>query len=838
MLTQLGALLDARGTRMVLAALVIVSLLPIGPLGWWRLLFILCFGAELAVRFALWRGDVEGRRPVTLVGVVFALFDVLAFLSFLPFEAIADHELLSLLRLTRLFMLLRFGQGLARDLYAIVTRREQLQTLGFITGAVIVLSLVSGVVLSQLRVDVADDPAIGDNFRERVWWSFRQLESADNIVPDLTGNPVLILLSLLLTVAGVFLISFVIGVGSNVVDQVVRAERRRQLSWRGHTVIIGAVHEGEALIREFVRIYAKNRHVPTPERLLTWLRYRRPQGARTFPRVALLARDEETPGFLVEPIMRWVVYRQGDESEPESLQRVAAKDAKRAILLSRKELGLETDAVTIASLAALRATNRDCHAYVEVDDPEAKDIVLQVGGDNTVALDVPRFLGMFLCQHLLMPGVEPLYKDLLTSAGTEIYTHLFVDDDDKQAITKLPATVSFAALSRFAHSRGVHLLGVYLGATPAARNRRGVVQMAGMRQWLNPSHDVVEDALLALGASRDSIPTATLRGLIGIAESYLPLRSFAAAVAAGEVHAAAAASHDVDGAVVDAAIGRRRAGPSRIAVIGASASLAALVRELALFVPGVDIALFVSSRDAPRGAGLSRRLASLNVGIDIDDPLPGRAGRVMPLPSGGRLRVYSHDAPDLAAFAVEQLQTLPPIEAAVFLSEPDGEARDARTAMRVLRFVRRLEEGSVPHGDQLHLVAEFLSVDKGQYLQEHVDVRRCGFANDADLRLTLIAKETIKDYFMVHAAFVPGVSAIYDELLEERGQDLVRLPVSTASGVTTPWSSVCARLLARQAVAIGYERVDGGVVLAPPSSAVLRFDDISGIFAVAESSAV
>ena len=99
MLTQLGALLDARGTRMVLAALVIVSLLPIGPLGWWRLLFILCFGAELAVRFALWRGDVEGRRPVTLVGVVFALFDVLAFLSFLPFEAIADHELLSLLRL-------------------------------------------------------------------------------------------------------------------------------------------------------------------------------------------------------------------------------------------------------------------------------------------------------------------------------------------------------------------------------------------------------------------------------------------------------------------------------------------------------------------------------------------------------------------------------------------------------------------------------------------------------------------------------------------------------------------------------------------------------------------
>ena len=826
---RLAVLLDGRAARLTLAALVIVSLLPLGPLGWWRFVFLLAFGAELVGRFVLWRHDVEGHRVVTVVGVVFAIVDILAFLSFLPI--LSEHEAFSLLRLTRLFMLVRFGQGLAKDLYAILTRREQLQTLGLVSGAVVVLSFVSAVILSQLRVPSA---VHAETFRERVWWSFRQLESADNIVPNLTGEPILIVLSLLLTVCGVFLISFVIGVGSNVVDQVVRAERRRDLHYHGHTLVIGAVHESEELIREFVRIYAKNRQVPTPERLLTWLRYRRPNGARTFPRVALLARDDETPHFLVEPIMRWVVYRQGDESEPDSLQRVAAKDAKRAIFLAQREHGLEADAVTISALAALRAQNTDCHAYVEVDDPEAKDIVLQVGGDNTVALDVPRFLGMFLCQHLLMPGVELLYRDLLTCEGTEIYTHLFVDDDDRAALSRLSPTLSFAALSRLGAERGVHLLGVYLSDEPAGRNARGVVKMAGMRQWLNPGGDVVDPALLALGAVRDAIPTATLRGVIGIAESYLPLRSFAAAVCHGAVAKdVAVVVDDVAGAGVCAALRSPKRGPQHVALIGFSESVPALLRELSLFVPGVDVSLFLSARSGDNGT-LARRLVSLNVGFDVDDPLPGRSGRTFELARGGTLRVFSHDAPDLAHFAVDQLKRLPAVEAAVFLSEPDGTDKDARTAMRVLRFLRSLEDGAVPHGDTMHLVAEFISVDKGQYLQQHVDVRRCGFATTDDLRLTLIARETIKSYFMVHAAFVPGVSAVYDELLEERGQDVVRFGVDTTQSVVTTWQAVCEATRARHAIAVGFERRDRSVVLAPAPSLAIDLADLGGIYAVAE----
>lgn len=843
-LSTLAAVVDARALRLLLAGLVIASLLPVAQPWWWRVVFVCCFGAELVARFVVWRKDTE-HRAVSIVDAGFVAVDVLAFASFFPLEALVGNDLVALLRLTRLFVLARFGQGLAKDLYAVLTRREQLQTLGLVTGAVVVLSCVSAVVLSQLRVDV--DAADGGSFRERLWWSFRQLESADNIVPDLTGNPVLITLSLVLTVCGVFLISFVIGVGSNVVDQVIRAERRRSLDYRGHTIVLGAVHESEELIREFVRIYAKNRQVPSPERLLTWLRAQNLNGARAFPRVALVARDDDTPDFLVEPIMRWVVYRQGDESDPTALRRVNVAEAKRAIILARRELGYEADAVSISALAALRAENVDCHAYVEVDTPEARDIVLQVGGRNTVVLDVPRFLGMFLCQHLLMPGVDALYRDLLTSEGTEIYTHVFVDVDDQQALARLPPTVSFTALSALAHQHGVHLLGVYLGEATASRNRLGVVQIDGLVHWLNPTDVVVDEQLLALGAHQGTIPTRTLRGVIGIADTWLPLRAFASALARGEANTVPTDSTDssVDldldlelhraSDVAEAALVAPAAGPKRVALIGSSDSLPALLRELSLFVDGVDVLLFLSSRDGD-AEPLKRRLAALNIGFDVDDALPGRDGRTFVLNKGGAVRVFTHDAPDLAQFAADHLRALPAVDAVVFVSEPEGTDLDARTAMRVLRFLRRLEDGTVPHGDRLHLVAEFVSIEKGQYLQRHVDIRRCGFAHDDDLRLTLIAKETIKAYFMVHAAFVPGVSAIYDELLEERGQDVVRFGIAVDARGQTTWRAVCAALHRRCAVAIGLQRRDGQVVLAPAPTTVLELAELSGVYAVAESS--
>lgn len=832
---RINEIVESRLARLALAALVIVSLLPLGALDLaLRPVFLVVFGVELFARFTLWR---RGTRATTSLGIAFGVADALAFVSFLPLEGLfSEHtvQVLALLRLMRLFVLVRFARDLARDIYAILTRREQLQTLGLVTGAVVVLSFVSAVILSQLAIDMggvaADVP-----FVERLWWSFRQLESADNLVQHLSGHPVLTALSLGLTLTGVFLISFIIGVGANIVDQVVRAERRRDLHYRGHTVVIGAVHEGEDLVREFVRMYAKNRQIPSPERLWTWLRYMRPSGARTFPRVALLSRKDEPPDYLVEPIMRWVVYRQGDESESDSLRRISIEQAKRAIVLGHHRLGFESDALTVATIAALRAHNRDCHVYAEVEDPGARDIVLDVGGDNTVALDLPRFLGMFLCQHLLMPGVDRLYRELLTADGSELYTHIYVDAADHAAFAARATPLRWDDLTALAAEHGVVLVGVYLGDHPVKLNARGVVPMRGLVRWLNPAADVVDPQVAALGGRRGVVPAAKLRGVIGVADGYLHLRTFAAALASARPAARVAVPSPSALQALDACVLPLTRGPSRVAMVGYSEALPALLQELARFVPGVDVKLFLSTRGDER-LPLPRRLASLRVGITEDDPLPGRAGRVLSLERGGRLELFTHDGPDLAQFAAEHLTH--PVDTAAFLSEPEGGDRDARTAMRVLRFVRALEEGRVPHGDTLHVLAEFVSVDKGAHIQRHVDARRCGFADESALRLTLIAKETIKSYFMVHSSFVPGVAEIYDELLEERGQDIVRYPFTAAAGApgTVSLRELSRVLSSRQAVPIALE-LDASVRLAPAADDRFAVADVRGVYCVAESAA-
>jgi hypothetical protein len=830
---RVDELLESRLARLSLAALVIVSLLPLGALDLaLRPAFLVVFGVELFARFTLWR---QGARATTPLGIAFGVADALAFVSFVPIEGLfSAHtvQLLALLRLMRLFVLVRFARDLARDIYAILTRREQLQTLGLVTGAVVILSFVSAVILSQLAIGMGP---VGDDvsFVERLWWSFRQLESADNLVQHLSGHPVLTALSLGLTLSGVFLISFIIGVGANIVDQVVRAERRRDLNYRGHTVVVGAVHDGEDLVREFVRMYAKNRQIPSPERFWTWLRFMRPSGARTFPRVALLSRKDEPPDYLVEPIMRWVVYRQGDESETESLRRVAIDRAKRAIVLGQHGLGFESDALTVATIAALRARNRDCHVYAEVDDPGARDIVLDVGGDNTVALDVPRFLGMFLCQHLLMPGVDRLYRELLTADGSELYTHIYVDDADHAAFAARPTPLRWDDLAALAAEHGVVLVGVYLGDHPVKLNARGVVPMRGLVRWLNPAADVVDPQIAALGGRRGVVPAGKLRGVIGVADGYLHLRTFAAAVAAARPAARVAAPSPSAQQALDACLKPLTRGPSRVAMIGYSEALPSLLQELSRFVPGVDVKLFLSTRGDER-MPLPRRLASLRVGFDEDDPLPGRDGRVLSLERGGRLELFTHDGPDLAQFAAGHLPNS--VDAAVFLSEPEGGDRDARTAMRVLRFVRALEEGRVPRGETLHVLAEFLSVDKGQQIQRHVDARRCGFADASALRLTLIAKETIKSYFMVHSSFVPGVAEIYDELLEERGQDIVRFPfvVTPDAPSTVSLRELARALLPRQAIPIAIELTDG-VRLAPQADARFDVGTVRGVYCVSES---
>lgn len=849
LLDHLGRLTETRAVRIGLAVLIIVSLLPYRDLeDRLRPLFLVAFGAELAVRSTLL---VKGRTKRTRGEYLFLLVDLLAFVSFLPlqewFGPRRSVALLEALRVSRLLVLLRFVRELARDVYSILTRREMVQQFGLVTVAVIAFAFVAAVLLWQLDIphDYDGRQGAGDTFWDRMWWSFRQIESPDNLVDNLYVHPLVAVISLGLTIAGVFVISFIIGLGANIVGQVVRTERWRRVGYRGHSLIIGAVGQSGVLVGEFVRIYDKNRLLRRirPVDLWEWLFHGAPAPRRhALPRMALLGPKPEAPAYLYDPSMRWVVYRTGDGADPEALERVAAPWAKRVILVAHRDAGVDADAVTVASLAAFRAMNPTAQAFVEVLDSENEPIFESVGGPGTFALDVPRFLGLFLCHHLVAPGVEALYRDLLTAAGCEFYTHVYVDPRENEQLAQLSsehAELSFADMARAAYlDHGVLLVGVFLGDS-VARLPGGLVPVDRLVQWINPEVLGDDEDLAAFDLRPGRIPVAKLRGVIGVATTYLPLRRYGRELLHGRglrpEHALAADRQTEVGALAARARAEERP-VRRVLVVGYSPAVGWLLRALARFVPDVEVVLALGAR-ADAATSLGDRLATLRMGLEEGEP-PGTAGRVVELERGGRVTVHTHEGADLASFAVECLKDRAPVDAAVFLSDPESVDPDARTLMRVLRFARALERDEVRRSEGLHVLAEFEAVARGQRLEAHLTASRCGFDDAEQLRLTLVSTDQMRNYFMVHSAFVPGVMRLYDKLLGARGQEIVRLSLAEAGVAakgTVTMPELVQVLRPRGAIPLAVEIEDGSVRLNPGPDE--RFDarELRGLYVIGDS---
>ncbi|WP_437525542.1 hypothetical protein WME79_38895 [Sorangium sp. So ce726] len=792
LLHRLAGGLETRPVKAAISLLILVSVLPIQGLDeQLRPYFLAIFGVELLFRAVLLhqRGDGRSRLDVLLFA-----FDIIAWVSFLPLERILDAHAahaLPMLRLSRLFLLLRFTREIAIDLYAIMTRRELLEQFGLVTLAVWGLAFGASVLLSHLAITHDFDgrgPTPDTTFIDRIWWSFRQIESADNLVENLRVHPVVAVVSLGLTMVGVFITSFIIGIGANVVDQVVRAARRRPVRYAGHALVIGPVHEAEMLVQEFVRLYERHRALRSIRltELWQWLIRRGPPPTRhALPRMALLGTEDDPPAYLYAPGMRWVSYRQGDSAQPEALELVGAAEAKRALILARPDAGPDADALTAMALSSFRAQNPHGHVFVEVQESKNRDLIQEVGGPGTHPLDMQRFLGFFLCQHLLTPGVESLYTDLMTADGSEFYTHIFLGEEAVGAVGKLGKApeheLSFSDMARAAYEKQVILAGVFLGNEAAVPQREEgkLVSVEGLEPWLNPLLDPPEGSpAWALGARAGRVPAQRLRGLIGVSATYAPLLDYGRELYRGRGIGRAAASDGATAAHEWAAkLSLHLSEIERVLIIGYSAALPSLLQALARFVPGIEVTLVLGERGDER-MPLPDRLASLGVTPGPGGAPPGSDGAMLSLPRGGSATVYTQHGHDLASLAVRCAARGAPLSAAVFLSEPEGLDRDARTAMRVIRFARALASRELAHGGTLHVLAEFSSVAKGEHVRSLLAPDKCGFA----VRVSLVSTERIKNYFMVHSAFVPGVTALYDELLGEGGQDLVRIEAPPPDG--------------------------------------------------------
>ncbi len=817
-----------------MASLIVVSLLPYPELE--RLLrpwLLVAFGAEVVLRFTRLAIEKAKERSDWL----YLCIDVLAWTSFLPLEHLlgVDATWVRGLRLVRLLVLIRFTRYLAQDVWRVLTRREQLQQLGLVTTSVLALSFFSAVVMNHI---LPDDPTVQGSFWDQMWWSFRQVESPDNLIAHLDAHPLVVILSLGLTITGIFVFSYLIGVGTTVVELVLRAERRRPVPYHGHTLVIGPMYESELLVREFVRIHEKNRALRriSPADLWRWLTHRHHPTPRrhALPQMALLGPEVEPPPYLYEPEMRWVVYRQGDGVEAESLDLVGATDSKRAILLAPPSNAHDPDAITLSRLSAIRTINPDAHVFVEVTRSENEGVVRAVGGVGTFPLDASRLVGLFLCHHLLVPGVDRLFEELLSARGHEIYTHLYVDSWEHRALDLRASkegtggTVSFQALQRFAQERHhVTLLGVFLGDR-IDRKQRDLIPVDLLDAWVNPLAAAEAEGASAAGR----IPVERLQGIFGIADTYVPLRASGREVLESDLGAPTSGDLHAAKAVVDS-IDREVDPPmERIVVVGYGHALPALVDALAHFVPGVSVHVVLCG-DSPDAARWLRKCG-----------IPKAGGRCA-IEGGGTLAIERCERDELSEVAAERAAVA---DAAVFLADAGATDSDATVSMRVLRFANALRRGSEKTTEielwpddreraqdrtamPLRLLVELDSRHRGAQLEGHLG----GGMSQAETELVLVSTDQIKNYFMVHSAFVPGVTSIYERLLGSRGQEIVRLPVAWLpdSHESFTFGGLRAALAGRGCIPIALS-LDGELLVNPPCARPLKRADLEAIYAVAD----
>lgn len=839
MLARAERWIDTRIAKIVLAALIVVSVLPDPTLEMaLRPSLAAVFGLELVLRVALAARFParRSRRELTFLAI-----DALAALSFLPVEALSAPDLtwVRILRLFRLVALLRYAEQLLSNVYRAITHREQLAQFWLVSVAVVSASFASAVVLTQLSVPPADGTTAAGaaGFVDRMWWAFRQLESADNLVQSLSVHPVLATMSIVLTIFGVFLISYIIGIGANVVDQVVRAERRRALAFGGHTVVLGSTSESEPLVRELVRLYAKNRRLVRewPKGVFRWLTQSGPvPGRPVVPRVALLGEEESPPAYLYEPGMARVAYRQGDGADPAALARVAASFARRALVLRDSRAGADADAVSLARLSAFRAESPYAHVFVEVARADHREVVRAIGGEGTYVLDVPKLLGLFLCQHLVVPEMAPVLRELLGASGSEVYTHVFDGEAELGwGGAGEGAAIDFARLAAYAHeAHGVTLIGALLGMGPREQHPLGLVGADGLEVWVNPADDPPA-ACHSLGAKPGKLPPDTIRGFIGISDNYFPIRDFASSFSRRRPALGGGRSSGSAAQIADRLATGLAPRPSplrRVLVVGYGPALPWLVRGLARFVPGVEvrIVLAVSSGEDEK---LGRWLDALRYGLESPDLV---AGATLRTPGGAVVTVSLYEGPDRTGFAEDALGEHGD-DAVVFLSDADAPEPDARVALQALKLVRAASRSGLLQSRPMHLLVELSAAHRGDALRRDLALAA---GPGADLRVTRVSTEEIRSYFMVQGALVPGVIEVYESLLGVPGQELVRLPVDSDDTNPIPYGVLREALAARRCLPIALERRNGEVETNPRHDARIRPSELAAVLCIADAEAL
>lgn len=828
--------LDSIPARLVLSFLIIVSVVPLhellvptGILGWigdpsqvafssaLDMVFFAVFAPEFLLRAAIFVQQQRKERNRAREGVLLAL-DLVAVLSFLPLRVFLEMDLgyVRLLRLSRMVLLAGYWGGMVSDLWQIITGRERRYQVIFVLLTGLMLSFAGAVVLYWIAPE--DRPG---SFMDTLWWAFRQVQDPGNLVQEPAGLLILSI-SVFLTLAGLLLFSFVIGIGTTAIEELLQRSRTQPLGMRDHSVILGLGPHSHFLVEEFAEIYHKNRREL---------------------RSAVLGPQRLRPAALQGLRTAAIRYRQGDPLQVEHLERVDVARAKRIIVLGTDPHA--ADAGVIATILATRNCNPTADLYPDLEHEANLMAARSAGGPRTHVVGSGSFVGDYIAQNVIYPGIYRLHRQTLTSAGCEIYTYVF-DKWELRSVQERTGDEPVDALSLHARAHlehGVTLLGWFVTddeVTPCEVEDLEVVLHPTTPT--GPAYAIDEQG---------RVRWSKVRGVFGIARGFESLVQFGKAVVRAPL----------EERIVDAAPSFDHlelslpAGPAhRVVVCGYSARVPRVVTELIAFYGPIEVRVLARNLDDLAAlrqditAAIARRFPERDAavedsagGFEFRLPIDGGTARILLLPVAWTNATRLVQDP---AVGIEETDVLLFLPGGGYATSFDGQV-----ALECLQLSHLVAAGRVKLKPQFRVVGMIEDPEKGDLLEQRLDDMA---GEHREERFTIVASERVRHHFIVQNVFVRGLNAVFLRLFEAGGTDVGRLlPSARGGGALTgdfaPWDLARHMVTGRRLVLIGVElnETDGSgcrsVVLDPRAFTPdhrLAWDEIRALYVLGDGRAI
>ncbi len=822
--------LDRLWVRIALSVLILASLVPHPSDTLSDLVFLAIFGVELALRVIAFvkaprahEREAGATRRRFWAGLALVV-DFIALMTFVPWAAltgIAEARWLRLLRLLRMLLLVGYWAPVLKDTWQVLTRHDrmrQVTLLGIIVG---LLAFAGATVLSHIPVDGTDFDgdahidADDRHFWPRLWWAFRQVQDPGNMVTD-PGEIAVVVVSLLLTVAGLFVVSFLIGLATDIVRELVALARNRPPNWKGHTVLVHATPGMPRLLAELMGYY---------ERL-----FRRPL-------FVVADQAEEPPAELRSGELARVRWRQIDV-RGQGLTRVSdVASARRVVVLAKPDAPFP-DAHAAATVLDVREANARAWVVVEVLEPNNVAAARVAGGARTVIVSTEKLLGIWALAAIRRPEQIALAWEILaTRGGSEIYTCFFdADGLDGPGVPWRPAAGAFAGLVDAA-----------LASAPGGRHERKRRHAAAVI----PIGVVYGDEAAQGGAHEDGeaviaparIEARPVRALIAIGDDFKRVEALAHALHGGV---------RVPGTEAPQVVGAPRLAevapivrPRRVLVCGFRPGTVVVCAGLLAEGSQTAITLVMRHEESVRQAAQAFREHGLGeargvcfagrfeaVGVAREGEPPS-GFRWVPREGegGGEVRLVRAD------WSSER--TLSGLEAGVahvgsydlvlmmgaHLPEYDG--RNAIACLKIADLARVARERFTAGS---RVVVGVADRELGRRLEESF-ARATRSGGPA---LTVLPTEDLRALFVFQSIVVPGWEAIFLELLGPGGMGLMRVPLAEPAAEHAWRFAELAASLAERGVLFALELTDGRHLVAPsPRAGPWREAEIAAVWMVA-----